>query len=158
MGKRGPRPTPTTILRFRGSELAAQRENEPEGSDGPPMMLPFVNADDIARRYFDRLIEDLRRLGLYAAEDFMAHNAWAHACAEFERADATCREKGLVLENGHGACISGWKKLRDDARAEVARLSKCFGLTPADRVGLKSSRKPKGDASGIELLLKSKTA
>lgn len=154
----GRKPTPTAILRFRGSEKGMARADEPEGTDGPPLVLPYVASDDIARRYFDRLIEDLRRLGLYAAEDYAAHNAWAHACAEFERSDATCREKGLVLETAQGSYISPWKKLRDDARAEVARLSKCFGLTPADRVGLKSSGKPKGDASGIESLLKSKTA
>jgi P27 family predicted phage terminase small subunit len=154
----GRRPTPTSILKFRGSEKGLARPPEPEGSDGPALMLPYVASDEIARRYFDRLIEDLRRLGVYGAEDFAAHNAWAHACAEFERAEATCREKGLVLETAQGAYISPWKKLRDDARAEVARLSKCFGLTPADRVGLKSSGKPKGDASGIESLLKSKTA
>jgi P27 family predicted phage terminase small subunit len=155
MGTRGPKPTPTNILRLRGSELLAKRQNEPTGSDGPPLVLPFVANDEVARRYFDRLIEDLRRLGLYAAEDYAAHNAWAQACAEFERAEATCRERGLVLETAQGAYISPWKKLRDDARSEVARLGKCFGLTPADRVGLSSKKDVKGDASGIETLLKS---
>ena len=50
------------------------------------------------------------------------------------------------------------KKVRDDARAEASKIGKEFGLTPASRVGLVSSRKQKGDASGIESLLKTKTA
>jgi len=158
MGKRGPKPTPTGVLKFRGSEKGMARDAEPEGTDGPPLLLPFVANDEVARRYFDRLIEDLRRLGLYAAEDYQAHNAMAHASAEFERAHVAVQEKGLVLETPHGCVINPMKKARDDARAEVARLSKCFGLTPSDRVGLVSSKKAKGDASGIESILKSKTA
>ena len=135
-----------------------ERANEVAGSDGAPLMLPDVAADEIARRHFDRLIEDLRRMGLYACEDYKAHNALAMYQAEFERMAAACREKGLVLETAQGSYISPWKKARDEARAEVMRLSKEFGLTPASRVGLVGSGKSKGDASGIEALLKSKTA
>lgn len=154
----GRRPTPTAILKFRGSEKGLARAPEPAGSDGAPLMLPEVACDDIARRHFDRIIEDLRRMGLYAVEDYKAHNALAMYQAEFERMAAACREKGLVLETAQGSYISPWKKARDEARAEVMRLSKEFGLTPASRVGLVASGKSKGDASGIEALLKSKTA
>jgi P27 family predicted phage terminase small subunit len=154
----GRRPVPTAILKFRGSEKGHARAPEPQGTDGTPLMLPDVAADDIARRHFDRIIEDLRRMGLYACEDYKAHNALAMYQAEFERMAAACREKGLVLETAQGSYISPWKKARDEARAEVMRLSKEFGLTPASRVGLVGSGKSKGDASGIEALLKPKTA
>jgi NAD(P)-dependent dehydrogenase (short-subunit alcohol dehydrogenase family) len=59
-----------------------------------------------------------------------------------------------LLEKGATVVLA----CRDRARAEVARLSRCFGLTPSDRVGLVSSKRAKGDASGIESILKSKTA
>lgn len=154
----GRKPTPTAILKFRGSEKGAARPPEPQGTDGPALMLPEIASDELARRHFDRLIEDLRRLGVYAAEDYKAHNALAYYQAEFERMAAACKEKGLVLETKQGSYISPWKKARDEARDQVAKLSREFGLTPASRVGLVASGKSKGDASGIEALLKSKTA
>lgn len=154
----GRRPTPTAVLRFRGSEKGLARAEEPQGTNGPPLMLPEVACDEIARRHFDRLIEDLRRMGLYAAEDYKAHNSLAYYQAEFERMAAECREKGLVVETNGISHISAWKKARDEARDQVAKLSREFGLTPASRVGLVGSGKSKGDASGIEALLKSKTA
>ena len=98
MGQRGPKPTPTSVLKFRGSEKGMAREAEPEGSDGPPLLLPFVASDEVARRYFDRLIEDLRRLGLYATEDYQAHNALAHASAEFEGPTTPFRKRVWSLK------------------------------------------------------------
>jgi len=154
----GRKPTPTAILKFRGSEKGLARLPEPQGTDGPALMLPEIASDELARKHFDRLIEDLRRMGLYAAEDYKAHNALAYYQAEFERMAAMCKEKGLVLETKQGSYISPWKKARDEARDQVAKLSREFGLTPASRVGLVASGKSKGDASGIEALLKSKTA
>ena len=154
----GRKPTPTAILQFRGSEKAKLRAEEPTGSEGPALLLPFVASDERARWYFDRLIEDLRRLGVYAAEDFAAHNHWAALMAEAERADAEVRRDGLVIETAQGRWQNPMKKVRDDARAEASKIGKEFGLTPASRVGLASSRKQKGDASGIESLLKTKTA
>ena len=159
MGKRGPRPTPTTILKFRGSELVAKRGEEPAGSDGAPLLLPFVSSDERARYYFDRLIEDLRRLGVYAAEDYAAHNLYAHLMAEGERAHASVLAEGMVVECRGQKWQNPMKKVRDDAWAEASRIGKEFGLTPASRVGLVSSRKnTQGDASGIDALLKPKTA
>jgi P27 family predicted phage terminase small subunit len=155
----GRKPTPTAILRLRGSELAAKRADEPSGSNGPPLLLPFVASNERARWYFDRLIEDLRRLGVYAAEDYAAHNNWAALMAEAERADAEVQRDGLVIETAQGKWQNPMKKVRDDARAEASKIGKEFGLTPASRVGLVSSRKnTQGDASGIDALLKPKTA
>lgn len=154
----GRKPTPTAILQFRGSEKAKLRAEEPVGTDGPALLLPFVAADERARWYFDRLIEDLRRMGLYAAEDYAAHNRWAHAMAEFERAEDEVRHTGLAIESLHGKKENPSKKVRDDAWAEASKIGKEFGLTPASRVGLVSSRRQKGDASGIEALLKPKFA
>lgn len=159
MGKRGPRPTPTSVLKFRGSELMAKRGQEPQGSDAPPLMLPIVSGDDRARFYFDRLIEDLRRLGVYAAEDYAAHNRWAQCMAEMERADAKCREEGLVIETAQGKWQNPMKKVRDDAWAEASKIGKEFGLTPASRVGLVSSRKQSGTGgSAITAFLKSQAS
>jgi P27 family predicted phage terminase small subunit len=121
-----------------------QRTDEPAGSDGPALLLPFVASDERARWYFDRLIEDLRRMGLYAAEDYAAHNRWAALMAEMERADAEVRQTGLVIETAQGKWQNPMKKVRDDAWAEASKIGKEFGLTPASRVGLVSSRKSKG--------------
>jgi P27 family predicted phage terminase small subunit len=78
--------------------------------------------------------------------------------AEMERADAEVRQAGLVIETAQGKWQNPMKKVRDDAWAEASKIGKEFGLTPASRVGLVSSRKQKGDASGIDALLKPKIA
>ena len=155
----GPRPTPTHILKLRGSELAAKRDAEPVGNtDGTPTMFPQVMACEIARKYFNRLVDDLRGLGLFAAEDYVSHNHYALAAAEWEKAAAIVETGGLITDSPQGRYQNPAIKVRDAARAEVARLCREFGLSPASRVGLQSSKKKGNAASAIESILKAKTA
>ena len=98
-----PRRTPTHILKLRGSELVAQRAGEPEGSAfGPPTLFQQTMSCAIARRYFDRLVSDLQSLGLYAAEDYVSHNHYALASAEWEMAQALVESEGMTIVTPQG--------------------------------------------------------
>jgi P27 family predicted phage terminase small subunit len=155
----GRRPIPTHTLKLRGSELLAQRVGEPEGdATGAATMFRQVLACEIARRYFDRLVQDLRGLGLYAAEDYVSHNHYALAAAEWEKAQELVESEGMTIITPQGKIQNPALKVRDNARAEVARLCREFGLSPASRVGLQSSKKKGNAASAIESILKAKTA
>lgn len=158
LGRNGPRPTPTATLKLRGSTLLPLRENEPVGSDGAPTVFAQVVACPRATEFFNRLVEDLRRLGLYAAEDYVAHNHYALAQAEWEAANALVQEGGLITDSPQGRYANPAIKVREGAWDKVAKLSREFGLSPASRVGLQTNQKAKGDATGIEALLKKKTA
>lgn len=154
-----PRRTPTPTLKLRGSELLAQRAAEPEGNTtGAATLFSQVMACEISRRYFDRLVDDLRGLGLYAAEDYVSHNHYAFAAAEWEKAQALIQSEGMTITTPQGKILNPALKVRDNARAEVARLCREFGLSPASRVGLQSSKKKGNAASAIESILKAKTA
>lgn len=155
----GRRPTPTHTLKLRGSELVAKRAGEPEGNpDGLPTMFTQVIACEIARRYFDRLVSDLRGLGLYASEDYVSHNHYALAAAEWEKAQAEVEVEGMTIITPQGKIQNPAIKIRDNARAEVARLCREFGLSPASRVGLQSSKKKTNGESILESMLQAKAS
>lgn len=158
LGTRGPRPTPTTILKLRGSELAAGRGPEPEGTaSAEPRMLPAVEADPVARRYFDQLVADLKTMRLYAGEDYLSHNHYALAAAEFEAAQAMVTAGGLVVETRNGERgLNPAIKAREIAADKLAKFCREFGLSPASRVGLKADAKPKTNA--LAEILQKKTA
>lgn len=73
MGKRGPKPTPTRILKYRGSRRAQSRTKEPE----PPPIVPDDPADvappwplaDAAREIWDQLIVLLAPMGILTLAD-----------------------------------------------------------------------------------------
>ena len=154
-----PRRTPTPTLKLRNSVLLPERLTEPDGNtDGPATLFSQVMACQIARRYFDRLVDDLRGLGLYASEDYVSHNHYALAAAEWEKAQAMIESEGMTIVTPQGKILNPALKVRDNARAEVARLCREFGLSPASRVGLQSSKKKGNAASAIESILKAKTA
>ena len=56
MGKRGPRPTPTAVLRARGSRRADRNPDrlEPEPPPGPPECPAWLNAD--AKVVWDQMV------------------------------------------------------------------------------------------------------
>lgn len=158
MGIRGTRPTPTAILRLRGSTLLPHRGGEPVTTEhGPATVLPEVAADPIASETYARLLLDLRSLGLFASEDYISHNHYALAHSEWTRANQMVTDGGLITDSPQGRYKNPAITVRDAARTEMMRLVREFGLTPASRVGLQSNKKTKGDVTGIEALLKTKT-
>jgi phage terminase small subunit len=57
MGLRGPQPTPTAILRARGSWLVNHRKDEPQPEKGGPPCPRWLNKD--ARKIWKALIPQL---------------------------------------------------------------------------------------------------
>lgn len=158
MGRTGRPPTPTAVLKLRGSEHAIGRGDEPEGTaSAEPRMLPAVEADPVARRYFDQLVADLKTMRLYAGEDYLSHNHYALAAAEFEAAQAMVTAGGLVVETRNGERgLNPAIKAREIAADKLAKFCREFGLSPASRVGLKADAKPKTNA--LAEILQKKTA
>ncbi len=82
MGRRGPKPTPTPILKLRGSTLATQRreESEVQGPTGRPECPKWLDAD--ARSAWEELIPMLESMRVLTPID---GNALARDCRQRSR-------------------------------------------------------------------------
>ena len=109
-------------------------------------------ADDDAEPKFDAMDE------IQWLRDELAAKEQELANKDREKAQALVESEGMTIVTPHGKIPNPALKVRDNARAEVARLCREFGLSPASRVGLQSSKKKGNAASAIESILKAKTA
>ena len=134
MGKRGPRPTPTPILKLRGSTQARYRPEEVQPSPGAPARPDWLEGEALAK--WNALAPELSRLGLLTVVDGEAFAAYCSAWAELRHATETLEREGHYIGEGglkrsHPAVAqqrSAWTALQ--------RLGSLFGLSPSDRVGL----------------------
>ena len=139
MGKRGPAPTPTEILRLHGSRLVEQRTGEPQPPAGSPPCPEWMNAT--ARLIWDQVIENLASMGVLKKTD---GNAIARYCMLFvEWCDCShfIQEKGysreIVTEKG-GVYDQQYPEvnIRNRLNTDLLRLEQQFGLTPAARASI----------------------
>lgn len=124
MGKRGPKPTPTTVLKKRGSwrgDRAPEPEIEPLDSLTPPESL-----SDDAAEVWGQLAPSLSTAGLLTTADAPAFARYCDLLVAWR--DQMAR----VHDDATPSAISALAKLD----AMVRRAETAFGLTPSDRVGL----------------------
>lgn len=134
MGKRGPRPTPTNVLKLHGSREVGRRGSELAPDPARPKCPAWLDAE--AKRKWRQLAPELHRLGLLTAVDGDAFAAYCQAWAELRQATETLRKGGRYVQAGpqlqpHPAVAqqrSAWQALQ--------RLGGLFGLSPSGRVGL----------------------
>ena len=131
MGRRGPKPTPTAVLQLRGSKRATQRRNEPTPAklEATPPAPARLNED--AAKVWTATAPEMVEAGLLTGLDLAAFERkcriealWSRQARQIEDADEICARAVRTLA-----------KLDESLR----HLEKNFGLTPADRVGLKLS-------------------
>lgn len=145
MGKRGPKPTPTTTLKVRGSWRADLRSGEPEPSSAMPLPPAFLQG--VARDRWNELAPKLNAMGLLGELDGDKLAAYCVAWAKLVETTNYLNEPG----NGHWyESEFGPKKhpasaVQDAALDKVNRLGALFGMSPSDRVGLKPESTPKKD-------------
>lgn len=136
MGKRGPRPTPTPILKARGSWRAKKRAGETPAAPGAPTAPAWL--EDEARETWERLVDELLPLGVVTALDQTALAILCQAVLDYVGARKIVREEGITLVSVKGAIyqhpVVG---IANRAWERVLRACKEFGLTPAARAGLK---------------------
>jgi phage terminase small subunit len=140
MGKRGPKPVPTAILKARGS-WRADRPGEPEALGLPSCPAWLASSDPFAAEVWDDVLPLLVAQRTVAEIDWLA---LAILCQQFS-IWRRCSELAEVADCESMAC----HRLRSQANAalaQVLRLSQRFGLTPADRAGMKvEGESPKAD-------------
>jgi P27 family predicted phage terminase small subunit len=129
VGKRGPAKTPTSILGARGSWRAKGRGGEPEAL-GLPERPDWL--DPTAVKVWEQLLPLLVKQQCAAEIDAAMLGMLCHHYSAFLRAKK-------VYDVADPASPE-WKRLHDainTSTAHIEKLSQRFGLTPADRAGIK---------------------
>ena len=154
MGKRGPKPTPTSVLKARGSWRAKTRTDEPK----PPTATPSCpkGLGPHARSVWKWLSEQLAAMQLLSTAEAKTMERY---CVISELHHLTLREikkhgQMVTLHDSNGNVVQAMKNplLGERARlsAELLRIEQQFGLTPSARVGLKVNAPSPANAGGKE--------
>lgn len=155
MGKRGPPPTPTAILKLRGSWRAKVRKNEPQPESGRPPTPDGLG--ESASKVWTALLDMLEPMGVLAVCD---GGQLERYCRYFVRWRAVENEIALVESTGGAAWkVLGKEELRPVLQALWAESHKLdgalkqvereFHLTPSARarVGLMNAL---GEAAKVD--------
>lgn len=152
MGLRGPRPTPTEVLRLRGSPRADRNPGEPQPERQPPPKPAWLG--DEASEVWDEMVPKLMGLRVLTAID---GNALARYCEHFvqwKKAAAFVRQHGVSYPirdgNGKVKALGQFPEvaLMHKASATLARLEAEFGLTPSSRTRISVEPEPLPDPKG----------
>ena len=146
MGQRGPRPTPTAILKLRGSTLVTpEREaSEVHGPTGTPDRPEWL--DDQAKAAWDELAPLLEAMGVLTRIDGNALARYCRLWSRWRKMEAFIEEKGemypLRTEDGGVKCFQQWPQvaIANKLAQQLTRLEQEFGLTPSARTRIHIDR------------------
>jgi P27 family predicted phage terminase small subunit len=154
MGRRGPKPTPTKILKLRGTHRADRTRGEPlpqgKAPAPPEWLLPA------AREEWERLLPELERMGLLTSADWAQFAQYCQVWARWIDAEEKLVANGSVMElyNEHGdlkySQISPWVTIAHKALERLQKLGAEFGLTPSARSRLSIDKPKDADAAGSD--------
>lgn len=139
MGRRGPTPTPTPILKLRGSRLVARRGDEPKPQGKPRRPKALTKAEQAIWR---GVVEELNRLGLLTSLDANALERYAQMFVRYRQAHAFILQYGetypLKDADGKLRCFQQHPQVGIVNKLAVAllRLEQEFGMTPSARARL----------------------
>lgn len=139
MGKRGPKPTPTAILKLNGSWRANTRPGEPVAT-GRAECPEWIGAN--ARAVWEHIAPQLERMGTLAQIDENALTRYCVLFARWAEAERTLDEKGstydLLTEEGEIRCVQQRPEvaIAHKLAATLTKIEAEFGMTPAARSGI----------------------
>ena len=150
MGKRGPKPLPSNVLRLRGSWRAEEREaHEVKATDSPPTMPEWLGDD--AAAYWPSVSEAVAGIpGLARAPDGMALGLLCQSLADYLRARTVVADDGRYIPGSTGSLVPHPALVEmNRAYARLAKQCALFGLSPSDRIGLRGDqRQPSKSGKG----------
>jgi len=140
MGARGPRPTPTEVLKRRGSSLVPKRrrQREPKAPPGRPSCPSWLSGR--GKELFAALLKELELLGVLGKSDRTAIALLADAQDQYLSTRETIEEEGETFTTDKGYVGQHPAvAMRTKAWDRVMRGCREFGLTPSARVGVKAA-------------------
>jgi len=142
MGKRGPKPTPTSILKLRGSWRAKNRGKEPTPEVKIPPAPKFLTGEALVE--WRRITKLLAEVGCIAQQDRALLAAYCIEWAKFVRANNQLRVcKSLLTKTTRGTKTSHpLLRISDRAFAKMLKICAEFGLSPSSRTRLNTEDDP----------------
>lgn len=150
MGRRGPAPTPTSMLKLRGSTV--NRPLEPETDGKPPVAPEWMT--DAARIHWEPTVSALTSKGVLDSQlDGDAVALYCQCLADYIDAQDKINRMGATFvvkgNNGDAKYIqqSPFVGIRNKLLGELRRYQQEFGMTPASRARVevdKQQQKPSG--------------
>ncbi len=132
MGRRGPKPTPTAMLRLVGSRELSQRTDEPKPPATAPVAPTWLSLE--AKAEWRRVVPHLVKLGVIAKIDRAPLVAYCESWADYHAAVRAVRVEGKTFTTPHGYIAKNpMVTILNESRAAVLRFAQEFGLTPSAR-------------------------
>jgi P27 family predicted phage terminase small subunit len=139
MSVRGPAPTPTEVLKARGSWRAKARAGEPADEVAAPRPPDWLDAEAVAE--WKRLVPLLkqRRTVYRSCRGALAVmcDAWSLFCRAVRQRDALLA--GAVPD---ALAVRRWAAIAAEAQATYLKVAQEFGLTPASRARVQAAQPP----------------
>lgn len=157
MGARGPRPTPTPILRLRGSWKVNERENEPQPPQEAPHLPTRLNAAE--RRIWKKTVPLLHQIGVLSLIDGETLARYCVETVRYWEGVKIIRKEGETYTTHKGVMhkhplVEVLRGLGDSLR----RIECEFGMTPASRTRIHVKATTKTPADDLSEFVKSKHA
>ncbi|MBV8780746.1 MAG: phage terminase small subunit P27 family [Phycisphaerae bacterium] len=137
MGRRGPAPTPTAILKLRGSWRGNVNRREPKPATGAPPCPMWLSP--AAKEVWDQMIDQMASLNMVTQVDEKALARYCDAFIRWKAAAAFLDKNGEVytLKDAAGKvkCVMPFPQMSTYKGMAVLllKLEQEFGLTPASR-------------------------
>lgn len=138
MGRRGPRPKPTSLKVFEGNRGKRKLPcNEPAPSPVPTLPKPPEWLADEAVKEWHRIGPELIRLGLFTSVDVTQLAAYCECYAEVIECKKLIESEGRTVTTEEGAVYQHPAVGQYHRGLTMMRnFASDFGLSPASRVGL----------------------
>lgn len=133
----GTKPTPTEVLKIRGSWRAKTRPNEPEPMHGIPDCPEWLTRE--ARAEWDRQIVDLNARRLLAKSYRAALAMWCQAWGQYVEAVKDVEANGYSYTSDKGNEVQRpMVGVMHTAFANCLRLGQQFGFSPASQASIQT--------------------
>lgn len=139
MGQRGPAPTPTPLLRLRGSTLVTQKreQREVKGPQGKPSCPNWI--DDEAKDAWKQIVPLLEQMEVLTRIDRNALSRYCQLWARWKKAEQFIQKHGdtyqLKDDSGKTKCLMQFPQvsIAHKLAAQLTKLEAEFGMTPSAR-------------------------
>lgn len=143
----GPRPTPTGILRLRGSNEVSHRKDEPVPTKPLPECPDWINAE--AKLVWAQVVPQLDAMGILGGIDANALSRYCQLWSRWKDAEQFIQKYGSTYslndEAGKPKCFQQFPEVAIAHRlaAQLTKMEAEFGMTPSSRTRIQVEAKSK---------------